>query len=256
MARSDQRQITQRTFPARLDQLSIIGDFVTESASAMDVDDQDLFAIQMAVDEAATNIVLHGYSEAGQEGFFWIGCWKEGSDFVVQLRDRGRPFDPSEVPEPDLHAPLEERQEGGLGIFLMRRLMDQVDFATEGEENVLTMVRHGTPAAGPAIVCPSGRIDATRSSELERMLRNPIDLGQQFLVVDLSQVTYLSSTGLRALLVAAKELRDRGGNVLLCCAQPNVTRVLSIAGFTEIFPLFETREAALNALEGSSGSRR
>jgi len=72
-------------------------------------------------------------------------------------------------------------------------------------------------------------------------------------VVDLAQVTYLSSGGLRVLLVIAKELRERGGQVVLCCAQPNVARVLRITGFSEIFPSFDTREAALRALEQESG---
>lgn len=259
MGRNDRQTIVERTFPTRLDQLTAISEFITDGAQALGVAEQELFAIQMAVDEAATNIILHGYLEAGREGSFWVGCWKEGTDFVVQLRDQGRPFDPAAVPAPDLNAPLEEREEGGLGIFLMRRLMDRVAFSMEGEENVLTMVRHGVLADALAtrtsVISPTGRIDATRAPELERMLRTPAEVGQKFLVVDLSQCTYLSSSGLRVLLVVAKELRDRGGNVLLCSPQANVTRVLRIAGFTEIFPLFETREAALNALEDRSGPR-
>lgn len=247
----------ERSFPARLDQLSILAEFVLACAQRFGVQESDLFAIQMAVDEAATNIILHGYQEAGREGDFQVRCWREGTDFFVQLRDRGRPFDPGLVPEPDLESPLEERREGGLGIFLMRRLMDRVEFSTEGEENVLTMVRYGVPAAGgPAgvsVLAPVGRLDATRAPELERLLRQPVDLGQRYLVVDLSQVTYLSSGGLRVLLVIAKELRERGGQIVLCCAQPNVARVLRITGFSEIFPSFETREAALRALEGEGG---
>jgi anti-anti-sigma factor len=159
------------------------------------------------------------------------------------------------VPEPDLHTPLEDRQEGGLGIFLMRRMMDRVEFARVGDENVLTMVRRCTPnaglVAGTTLVTPKGRIDATTSGQLERMLRGAIEAAQRFVLVDLSQVTYISSSGLRVLLVAAKELHQRDGSLVLCCLQPSVNRVVQMTGFAEIFPLYGTRDAALQALEAS-----
>jgi anti-anti-sigma factor len=251
------QHLTEGTFPAQLDQLCAISEFITAAARRQDMGKRDIFALQMAVDEAATNIIMHGYGEEGA-GSIRIACWKEADDFIVELRDRARRFDPSTVPEPDLHNPLEERREGGLGIYLMRRMMDRVDFARQGEDNVLTMVRHCTPSAGPAagtaVVSPKGRIDATNSPQLERMLREPLEAGQRSVVVDLSQVTYLSSSGLRVLLIAAKELHEHGGNLLLCCPLSGVARVLRMTGFAEIFPLYQTREAALHALEVGGGS--
>jgi anti-anti-sigma factor len=86
------------------------------------------------------------------------------------------------------------------------------------------------------------------------MLRAPIDADQRFVVVDMSQVTYLSSSGLRVLLVAAKELHQRNGGLLLCCLQSSVSRVMQMTGFAEIFPLYQSREAALQALEVLRGS--
>lgn len=247
-----------KSFPGRLDQLAGIGEFVGECARRLGLGERDIFAIQMAVDEAATNIIVHGYGE-DLHGSIDIACWNEGGDFVVEMRDHGRPFDAADVPEPDLQAPLEERTEGGLGIFLMRRMMDHIAFARRGEENVLTMVRHHVaapaPPAGLAIVSPSGRIDATTSPQLERMLREPLETGQRLLLVDLSRVTYMSSTGLRLLLIAAKQLRQRQGRLLLCCPQPPVERVLLLTGLAGILPLYRTREAALNALEHAGDPR-
>lgn len=252
MNASARKNLGERTFPAQLDQLSAIGEFVTAAARQTTMGDRDVFAIQMAVDEAATNIILHGY--AGRPGgSIRLACWQEGDDLVIEVRDQGEPFDISEVPEPDLHAPLEDRREGGLGVFLMRRMMDRVEFARLGEENVLTMARHCTPraglVAGTSLVTPKGRIDATSSAQLERMLRGPIDADQRFVVVDMSQVTYISSSGLRVLLIAAKQLLQREGGLLLCCLQPSVNRVMQMTGFAEIFPLYQGREAALQALE-------
>jgi anti-anti-sigma factor len=251
------QHLVDQLFPARLDQLSAIGDLVTGVARQLNMGERDVFAVQMAVDEAATNIIVHGFS-GRPEGTLRLLCWREGGDLVIQLRDQGRPFDPDEIPEPDLHTSLEDRQEGGLGLFLMRRMMDRIDFAREGGENVLTMARHCTPSAslvaGTALVSPKGRIDATTSPQLARLLRGPIEAAQRFVLVDLSQVTYVSSSGLRVLLIAAKELHQRQGNLVLCCLQPGVSRVLRMTGFGEILPLYQTREAALQAVEAMRGA--
>lgn len=256
MSSDDEPNRTMQSFPGRLDQLAAIGDFVARCAEQAAMGERDIYAIQMAVDEAATNILLHAYDQ-DQPGPIQVICWQEGNDFVVQLRDRGRPFDPAAVPEPDLESPLEERREGGLGIFLMRRMMDHVEFAREGQENVLTMVRHHTArpslAASATIISPHGRIDAAASARLAHMLDQPLQAGQRFLIVDLSHVGYISSSGLRVLLIKAKELHRRGGRLLLCCAQPGVEKVLRITGFAEILPLYRTREAALNATENTGG---
>lgn len=250
------RPLAKGTFPARLDQLQAIGEFVAEAGQQMGLDERALYAIQTAVDEAATNIILHGYGQE-REGPIHITCWQEGEDFVIEMRDYGRPFDPSRVPEPDLHAPLEKRREGGLGLFLMRRMMNRVEFARRGEENVLTMVRRRTPTVclPPAvpILTPEGRLDAAHTPQLEKMLHKALEEKTSALVVDLARVTYLSSSGLRVLLATAKRLRQIGGQLLLCCPQPAVARVLRLTGFVEILPLYPTREAALKAAEVPSG---
>jgi serine/threonine-protein kinase RsbW len=72
----------------------------------------------------AANIVLHGYQ--GQPGQIEVRVRAEGSDVKVLLRDQAPPFDPTLVPEPDITLPLERRPVGGLGIFLSRKLMDEI----------------------------------------------------------------------------------------------------------------------------------
>jgi len=255
MDQKNRQYLAEQTFPSRLDQLSIIGEFIAEAAGRTDMSPRGVFAVQMAVDEAATNIIIHGYGGRA-EGPIHIACWLEEGDFAVELRDNGRTFDPERVPEPDLQNPLETRREGGLGIFLMRKMMDRVEFTQEGDENVVTMFRRCVATAGlsadTAVVSPQGRIDATTSPDLEQRLRESMQAGRLFLMVDLAQVTYVSSSGLRVLLVVAKELGQRGGHLVLCCPQPGVTKVLQITGFSEILPLYPSREAALKALEVSS----
>jgi serine/threonine-protein kinase RsbW len=100
----------------------------------------------MAVDEACTNIIEHAYGGEGR-GDIECTCQIDSDGLTVRLCDHGRPFDPSSVPEPDINAGLEERREGGLGLFLIRKLMDEVHFEFTPESgNVLTMVKWKEPS--------------------------------------------------------------------------------------------------------------
>ena len=122
---------------AKLENLSLIADFI-ETAMRQCSMAKSIYEVQMAVDEACTNIMKYAY--AGGEGIVSISCGLDGSDFIITIRDKGRPFDPSSVPSPDLEADWEKRQVGGLGMHLMRKLMDEVSYNFDAEKgNTLTM---------------------------------------------------------------------------------------------------------------------
>jgi len=129
------------TFPGRFDSLAAIGEFVACAAEDAGLDARAIYAVQVAVDEACTNIIEYAY---GGEGRGEIECTcrinKEG--LTVILRDDGCSFDPDCVSEPDLDACLVDREVGGLGLYFMRQLMDEVSFEFEEDAgNVLTMVK-------------------------------------------------------------------------------------------------------------------
>jgi anti-sigma regulatory factor (Ser/Thr protein kinase) len=127
--------------PARGDQLAVIGDFVTEAAHQAGLDERAAFHVQAAVDEACANIIYHAYDFEGQ-GPIAVECERAGDDFVITITDHGHPFDPASVPAPDVNAALDERKEGGLGMYLMQQLMDHVEHEFHHSVNVLTMVKH------------------------------------------------------------------------------------------------------------------
>ncbi len=107
--------------------LAQIAEFVAGRAAAAGLDEESAFDVQMAVDEACTNSILHAYN-GDADGELRVCCYLDGSEFVVEITDFGQPFNPDAVPEPDFSSPLEERTIGGLGVYLMRRLMDSVQF--------------------------------------------------------------------------------------------------------------------------------
>jgi serine/threonine-protein kinase RsbW len=116
-------------------------DCVSESAEEAGIDEAIVREIQLAVDEACANVVAHAY-ENSEPGTMEISCRIDEKSLVIQVRDWGRGFVLEDVPDPDVTAPLEERCLGGLGLFLIRQSMDEVDFVSDPEAgNELTMVK-------------------------------------------------------------------------------------------------------------------
>ena len=122
-----------------LEKLAIIGDFIGDTMRSFGLDNHKIFDVQMAVDEACTNIIEYGY--ANERGMIDIACQRRGDEIIVVIKDRGKPFDPTSVQPPDLNASLEERKTGGLGIYFMKTLMDEVKYEFKDGKNVLTMVK-------------------------------------------------------------------------------------------------------------------
>jgi anti-sigma regulatory factor (Ser/Thr protein kinase) len=136
--------------------LRAIGEFVEEACCQADVDPGARFDLQMAVDEACCNIFEHAYG--GSEGKLNLRFETRGKDVVITVHDHGRAFDPGAVPAPDTNKPLEERPVGGLGLHLMRRLMDKVLFAFSPESgNTLVMEKHRVVPGEPKTKPPKPR---------------------------------------------------------------------------------------------------
>jgi serine/threonine-protein kinase RsbW len=120
--------------------LALIFAFVGERARSAGLGDDDVYDVQMAVDEACTNAMNHAYK--GQtDGSVYICCMEEPDAFVIRITDYGQPFDPASVPSPNTSAPLEEREIGGLGLYLMRKLMDEVVFSFDATHGNRVMMR-------------------------------------------------------------------------------------------------------------------
>lgn len=116
------------TLTAQFENLDLVRDFVAESAEQCGLEPAAVYAVQLAVDEAFTNIVEHAYGGESLEQIECI-CQIVGEDLEVTLIDCGKPFDPSLVPGPNLNAELEDREVGGIGLYFIFQLMDEVQFS-------------------------------------------------------------------------------------------------------------------------------
>ncbi len=133
--------VAKLSVTSEMKNLTAVSDFVTEFARQQSLREEDTFALQVAVDEACANVIDHAYL-GRSDGPIRIQCRLSDGEVTVTIVDHGEPFDPRSVPRPDTAAPLEKRQEGGLGLYLMEKLMDSVRFEFDpAHGNRLTMKR-------------------------------------------------------------------------------------------------------------------
>ena len=114
-------------------------DFMVESAKVAGFEKEFLGKIRLVGEEALVNIINYAYP--GGQGEMSIECGKDDASghFIIRIADSGVPFNPFERPDPDISAPVEEREIGGLGIFLIRQIMDNANYRRENNRNIMTL---------------------------------------------------------------------------------------------------------------------
>lgn len=129
------------SFSGNYDNLELISDTVAQAARSAGMDENNVYAVQLAFVEACSNIIEHAYGGEGR-GEILLTMRSTEDALILMLQDFGQPFDPGDVPEPRLDGPLEDLEDQGLGLYWMRKLMDEVrfDFPAEGG-TILTMTK-------------------------------------------------------------------------------------------------------------------
>jgi anti-sigma regulatory factor (Ser/Thr protein kinase) len=127
--------------PGDLNSLEIIREYVRGAAADAGLERKQAYRLSLAVDEIATNIVLHGYQEAGMDGNIRISATLSESTLTIVLEDDAVPYDPHQSDNPDdLDAPLEEREIGGLGVFLAIQYVDEFRYERIANRNRHTFI--------------------------------------------------------------------------------------------------------------------
>jgi serine/threonine-protein kinase RsbW len=126
--------------PGRYDRLEQIAKFIEQAGEAAGLDTVAICRCQLAVDEACTNIIEHGY-QGEDRGPIEIACEPRAGELVITISDQARPFDDAAVPQPQLGDDLEELQVGGLGLYFIHQVMDKVEFTREAGTNKLVLVK-------------------------------------------------------------------------------------------------------------------
>jgi len=123
--------------PARLENLGRWTEAASECAREQGFDRKKIGRIELALEEALVNICNYAYPE--EPGDVEVNCQEDDSRFIIEIIDSGNPFDMTSLPAPDLPSSIEERKIGGLGIFLIKKMVDDVRYRREGNFNILKL---------------------------------------------------------------------------------------------------------------------
>ncbi len=125
------------TIGSDIAEIPAVSERLGESMGAHGFSPEEILDTQLAVEEVITNIIVHGYR--GPEGEIHLSGHFTGNRIKIRITDSAPRFDPLSMPEPDLDSPVDERRIGGLGIYLVRQVMDTIVYRYENGKNVLTM---------------------------------------------------------------------------------------------------------------------
>lgn len=144
MQSNNKKFIKELVVKSSTDNLAQVRDFVQSAAQESGFSNDNIGKIVLAVDEACTNIIKHAYkySPAGE---IYIGIKLEKEKFIISIIDEGGHFNPDIIPEPDLQEYYKKRKVGGLGMYLMKKLMDEVKYTNlNANRNQVTLIKYLT----------------------------------------------------------------------------------------------------------------
>jgi serine/threonine-protein kinase RsbW len=136
------------TRAAYLESLSDFRGFIKEHCAGQPgITGEYLYDVQLAVDEACTNIISHGYADLNP-GSIILDLELDLDKVIVVLTDFGHSFEPSSAPVPDVDAPIEERELGGFGLFFIQQSVDEMDYQVTEDGNKMILTKYLTKPVG------------------------------------------------------------------------------------------------------------
>lgn len=247
------------TLASRLDELPRLMAAVHEIGRGTRATAADLSALELALEEIVTNVITHGFrGEPGHSIAISLEASTPDRIRAVVMDDAGA-FNPLDRPEADTQLPLEDRPVGGLGVHLVRKLMDLCLYERRDGRNHLTIERQLGRESGvhasvniaasklesATVLSLTGRLDGLSSPEIERQVQALIGSGVRTLIFDLSGLEYVSSAGLRVLLLAAKQSKAAGGGARFASLSPPVQHIFQISGLLAALEIHPTVESAM-----------
>ena len=257
-----------RDFARALGALDEVFEFLGGTLSARGIGSGDRYAISLAIEELFTNMVRHNPAGSGRIGLE-VTCGNKGVTCRLTDPDSER-FDITAAPDADVSSPAERRVPGGLGIHIVRRLVDSIDYdysgrrsritfhrALSGTSSVEAVARRSRTSDGPSrqatsgmlpeggggdamfeigygpegTIAFSGRLDAAQCAKAEQF----VSAANGARIFDFSALEYISSAGLGVLLKAHKRLLASGGRLRLVNVNSHIYDIFRFSGFDQVF---------------------
>lgn len=134
-----ERDFIEKTFEASVDNLHEVLGFLEEQLEMHGASMKMITVTSISVEEMYANVCMYAYQDQGIVGECVVGIGFDGDDAIITLTDTGMPFNPLAKADPDVHASVEERGIGGLGIYMVKEYMDECTYDRVDDKNIFTM---------------------------------------------------------------------------------------------------------------------
>ncbi len=243
--------LLEQRFAARLAVLKQVRASVLDAAHRCGFGAASARDIVLAIDEACKNVIVHAYGHS--DGDMVLRIFLRPDGILLELRDFAAPVDPARIKPRD----LADVRPGQLGTHFMREIMDSVTFspAPDGVGNLLQMVKRReksemanqvTELDDKLVVKLHGDVDLEHCVPVRQLLLDAAGRGRQ-LLVDLSEVTYVDSSGIASLIEAMQLARKNDTSLTLFSASEQVRRVFELARLDKVFNMHPDLDAALGS---------
>ena len=127
---------------SKVSEIGRLSEIVNEFGQNHQLTDDCLFAVNLALEEILINVIKHGYDN-NSDREIQVRIWMSDDELRAEVEDDAPEFNPLELDAPDITKPLEEREIGGLGVHLVRNMMDRTEYKREGQKNILSIAKKG-----------------------------------------------------------------------------------------------------------------
>lgn len=210
-----------------------------------------IMRISLALEEAIANIIKHAYPPGELHEITLKISAGEDDVLVFSLIDDGIAFDPTLIEETDVTLPWEKRVLDGLGIFMIRKIMDEIAYECSGKHNCLvmkkkvnmkvepekTMDMNICKIEGTTIVAIEGRLDTASTRDFDMKIQPLTNESKPEIIINCENLTYICSAGIRSFIMLQKSVVRNNGQLVLEAMTPDIYKIFEMTGCTSIFTI-------------------
>ena len=232
------------------DEITRIAQFIDELGMSLQLPPSITMSVNLAIEEAISNIIHHGYPQ-NQKGEITLRTSVAPGLLIAQIIDDGISFDPtkSENEASENALSLEQQLTQGLGLFLIRRTMDKVEYHSTDNQNELILTKNIEMDFKPEatlktnlckieeviILTVEGRLDTANTNEFNTLIQPLLSVQNPNIIINCEGLLYISSSGLRSLITLQKIVKQHNGQLVLEAMRAEIRKIFDMTGCSGLF---------------------
>lgn len=234
----------------QLDEVTRIAQFIEELGMSLHLSASITMSINLAIEEAVTNIIRYGYPPNKESEIILRTSVAPGM-LTTRIIDDGISFDPTEKEATTSTQSLDQHLTQGLGLFLIRRTMDKVEYHSTNNHNELILTKNIDMNFEPeatlktnickieevTILTVEGRLDTANSNTFNTIIQPLLNMENPDIIVNCEALSFISSSGLRSMITLQKSVTQHNGQLVLEAMKPEIRKIFDMTGCSNLFTI-------------------